>query len=87
MDWKLTVLGGIGLLGLYLVGSALIAPLRFLVRLVVSFVLGGFILALVNWAGSAFNFHIAVNPITMLAAGAFPVPGLILLALLKLFVV
>jgi inhibitor of the pro-sigma K processing machinery len=87
MDWKMLLLGGIGLFGLYLVGSALITPLRFLIRIAAALLLGGLLLVLVNWAGSIFHFHIAVNPITMLAAGAYPVPGLILLGLLRLFVV
>lgn len=86
VDWKLVVLGLVGLFGLYLVGSALVAPLRLLIRLLVTFVVGGILLALVNLLGGVFNFHIAVNPVTMLAAGAFPVPGLLLLGLLTLFV-
>jgi len=85
-DWKMLVFGGIGLLGLYLIGSALIAPLRLLVRLLVGLVVGGLLLALVNLVGAIFNLHIAVNPLTMLTAGVFPVPGLILLTLLAIFV-
>lgn len=87
MDWKLAVLGLFGLFGLYLVGSALVAPLRYLCRLLVAFVVGGVLLALVNLLGGIFHFHIAVNPVTMLATGAFPVSGLLLLGLLTLFVV
>ncbi|MEW6172924.1 MAG: pro-sigmaK processing inhibitor BofA family protein [Bacillota bacterium] len=87
MDWKLVVLGAVGLLGLYLVGSALVAPLRLLARLGVAFVVGGLVLAVVNAAGSVFHFHIAVNPVTMLTVGAFPLPGLLLLSLLAIFVV
>lgn len=87
MDWKMVALGAVGLLGLYLIGSALVAPFRLLVRLAVAFVVGGVLLALINLAGSVFHFHIAMNPVTMLAAGAYPVPGLLLLGLLTLFAV
>lgn len=85
-DWKMWLFAGLGLLGLYLIGSALVTPLRLLVRLLVSLVLGGVLLGVVNLAGSAFSFHIAVNPLTMLAVGLFPLPGLILLVLLVIFV-
>lgn len=87
MDWKMVALGAVGLLGLYLVGSALVAPFRFLLRLAVAFVVGGVLLAVVNLAGAVFHFHIAINPVTMLAAGAYPVPGLLLLTLLTIFAV
>ncbi|MEW6572834.1 MAG: pro-sigmaK processing inhibitor BofA family protein [Bacillota bacterium] len=87
MDWKIAALGAVGLLGLYLIGSALIAPFRLLLRLGVAFVAGGVLIALVNLAGTVFHFHIAMNPVTMLAAGAYPVPGLLLLTLLTIFTV
>ncbi|MEW6183632.1 MAG: pro-sigmaK processing inhibitor BofA family protein [Bacillota bacterium] len=87
MDWKLVALSAVGIVGLYLVGSALVAPLRLLARLLAALVIGGLVLAVINTAGSVFHFHIAVNPVTMLAAGAFPLPGVLLMSLLVLFVV
>uniref|UniRef100_A0A7C1IZG5 Pro-sigmaK processing inhibitor BofA n=1 Tax=Ammonifex degensii TaxID=42838 RepID=A0A7C1IZG5_9THEO len=86
-DWKVLLCGGIGLIGLYLIGSALLIPLRLIGRLVVGLVVGRLLLTVVNLLGTVFHFHIAVNPLTMLVAGVFPVPGLVLLTLLAVFVV
>ena len=85
MDWKLLVLGGVGLGGLYLLGSALVAPFRFFLRVGMVFGLGALLLAGVNWVGGFFNFHIAMNPVTIFAVGVWPVPGIVLLSLLTTF--
>jgi len=86
VDWKVIFLGMLGLVGLYLVGTTLISPLRFFLRVAVIFVAGGILLSLVNLVGGMVHFHIAVNPVTMLAVGAFPVPGLVFLGLMTVFV-
>ncbi|MBE0465626.1 MAG: pro-sigmaK processing inhibitor BofA family protein [Candidatus Desulforudis sp.] len=86
MEWKLILLGLLGLAGLYLVGSFFVTPLKYLYRLGACVVVGVVLLALVNLGGSFFGFHLAINPVTVLTAGALQVPGVILLIVLTLMV-
>jgi len=81
VEWKVTVMGILGLIGLYLVGTVFIRPLRFAVRVFLYFLLGIFLLILVNLICGQFGLHIAINPVTILTAGFLQVPGVILLVL------
>jgi len=86
MEWKLILLGLLGLAGLYLVGSFFVTPLRFLYRLFAYAVVGLLLLFVVNLGGSFFGFHLAINPVTILTAGVLQVPGVILLIVLTLLI-
>lgn len=86
VEWKMIILGLLGLTGLYLVGSFLVTPLRFMFRLFAYVVVGALLLTMVNLGGSFVGFHIAVNPFTVLTAGLLQVPGVILLVLLTLLI-
>lgn len=77
----MTVMGILGLIGLYLVGTVFIKPLRFIVRVILYFLFGIFLLLLVNLICGQFGLHIAINPVTILTAGLLQVPGVILLVL------
>ncbi|RDV84599.1 pro-sigmaK processing inhibitor BofA family protein [Ammonifex thiophilus] len=84
MEWKAVFFICLGLLGLYLMGSVLLAPLRLVLRLLWAMVVGTCLLGLINLVGELFHFHIALNPLTALAAGLYPVGGVLLLTLLAL---
>lgn len=86
VDWKLILLGLLGLAGLYLVGSFFVTPLKYLYRLFAYAAVGIILLVVVNLGGSFFGFHIALNPFTVLTAGLLQVPGVILLVLLTLMI-
>lgn len=83
MEWKLVFTGLAGLLGLYLVGTVLFRPLRFLIRIVAWLLLGVVLLAAINILFGQFGFHIAINPVTILTAGILQLPGVVLLVLVN----
>lgn len=83
MEWKLFFIGLAGLLGLYLVGTVLFRPLRFLIRLAAWAMLGGVLLVAINTVFGHFGFHIAINPVTILTAGILQLPGVVLLVLVN----
>jgi len=56
-------------------------------KLVISGLLGGLILLIINLVGGIFSVNIAINPLSALIAGYFGLPGIILLFLLKLILV
>jgi len=79
------LIGMAGLLGLYLMGTVLFRPLRFLIRLAAWSMLGAFLLVALNTLFGYFGFHIAVNLWTILTAGLLQLPGVVLLVLLNYF--
>lgn len=83
MEWKVILLSAIGLIGLFLVATLLIRPLKLLLRLTLCFVIGGVLLYLANFLLQHIGLHIALNPVTMLTAGILQIPGVVLLALLS----
>jgi inhibitor of the pro-sigma K processing machinery len=86
MEWQLVLLGLLGLVGLYLVGSFFVTPLKYLYRLFACVVVGVLLLVVVNLGGSFLGFYVAINPVTVLAAGLFQIPGVVLLILLTLMI-
>jgi inhibitor of the pro-sigma K processing machinery len=86
VEWKLILLGLLGLAGLYLLGSFVVTPLKYLFRLFAYVVVGALLLAVVNFGGSFFGFHVAINPVTILTAGLLQVPGVVLLIVLTLMI-
>lgn len=85
MEWKYIFIGLAGLLGLYLVGTVLFRPLKFLIRLAAWAMLGGVLLMAINAVFGHFGFHIAINPATILTAGILQLPGVVLLVLVHYF--
>lgn len=87
MEGKFVFIGLAGLLGLYLVGTALFHPLRLLVRLAACMLLGGGLLIAINAVFGHLGLHIAVNPVTLLTAGVLQLPGVALLVLVHYFII
>jgi inhibitor of the pro-sigma K processing machinery len=83
MEWKAVVAWLAGLAGLYLVGTVLFHPFRFLLRLALYLVFGGAIVLAANAVIGQFGFHIPVNALTVLTAGLLQLPGLVLLVLVS----
>jgi inhibitor of the pro-sigma K processing machinery len=74
----------LGLVLLYLLGWLLVAPLKFILKLIANGLLGGLALFLINLLGGIFGITIAINPWTALTVGLLGLPGLALLFILKL---
>ncbi|WP_348981175.1 pro-sigmaK processing inhibitor BofA family protein [Pelotomaculum sp. FP] len=83
LEWKYVIIGLAGLFGLYLVGTALFRPLKFLIRLTAWTVLGVALLLAINAVFGYLGFHIAINPLTILTAGILQLPGVVLLVMLN----
>ncbi len=84
IDFQTVLFFALGLIFLYFTGWLLLAPLRFIMKLLASGLLGGLMLAAINLAGGIFSVTIAINPLSAVIAGYFGLPGIILLLLLKL---
>lgn len=75
----------LGLILLFIIAFILLVPLKILVRLVLNGIFGGVLLWFFNVFAARFGIHVPVNPITALIAGTLGVPGVILLAALRYF--
>jgi inhibitor of the pro-sigma K processing machinery len=84
IDFSVVLFFGLGLVLLYFTGWLLLAPLKFIMKLIVSGLLGALLLVIINLIGGIFNVTIAINPLSALIAGYFGLPGIILLFVLKL---
>ena len=85
MEWKTVFLSLAGLFVLYLAGSMLLKPLRWLIRVASWALVGVVLLVVINVIFGRAGFHIAINPVTVLTAGVLQVPGVLLLVLLNYF--
>lgn len=86
MDVNIVVAYLFGLVLLYLLARVLFVPLRYIGRLVINAGIGLLLLAAFNLAGGYFDLYIPLNPVTALVAGFLGVPGVVLLAVLRHFV-
>ncbi len=84
IDFSVVLFFGLGLALLYFTGWLLIAPLKFIMKLIISGCLGALLLVILNLVGGLFGITIAVNPLSALIAGYFGLPGIVLLLVLKL---
>jgi inhibitor of the pro-sigma K processing machinery len=75
-----------GIVLIYLVGRMFLMPIRLVFRLIYNGLIGGVMLWLLNYVGAHFDFSIAINPVTALIAGFLGLPGVVLLALFKIFI-
>jgi len=83
MDYTAILAYAFGLLLLYVIGRALIMPIRIVIKLVYNALIGGVILLLINFIGRYLGLHIALNPVTALVVGFLGVPGVIMLLVLQ----
>jgi inhibitor of the pro-sigma K processing machinery len=87
IDFQVILFFALGLVMLYFTGWLLLAPLKFIMKLLVSGLLGGLMLLILNLVGGLFSVTIAINPLSAVIAGYFGLPGIILLLLIKLIIV
>lgn len=84
IDFTVILFFALGLVLLYFTGWLLLAPLKFILKLIISGVLGGVLLLVLNLIGGLFSVTIAINPLSAIVAGYFGAPGIVLLLVLKL---
>lgn len=73
---------GGALILLFLLGRALLAPLKLILRLLLNSVVGGVALMVINFIGMNFGVLIPLNAINALIVGVLGVPGVIMLLIL-----
>ena len=52
------------IIGIIIFGRIFITPIKKILRLILNSVLGGILIVIINFIGTAFNFHIGLNVIT-----------------------
>lgn len=52
------------IMSIILFGKMLILPIKLIVKLVINSILGGLIIAGINWIGASFSLHIGLNIFT-----------------------
>ncbi|ACV61058.1 pro-sigmaK processing inhibitor BofA [Desulfofarcimen acetoxidans DSM 771] len=83
MEKEFIYWGLLGFTGIYLVSTVFYKPVKYLMRICFYFIIGGFLLVLVNFALKHLGLQLAINPLTMLTAGLLQLPGVILLLILN----
>ncbi len=75
----------LGLILIFIICRIFIKPIRWLLKLAINSVLGGLILAAVNFVGGFAGITVVISPLSALLAGILGVPGVLLVALLQYF--
>lgn len=73
----------IGILLLYFLGKQFLIPVKYVLKLIYNALIGGIVLVIINFIGSAFQFQIALNIITALIVGILGIPGVLLIIILQ----
>lgn len=66
-----------GLLAVYFFGRLLLVPVRIIMKLLASSLIGGLVLAMLNLLCINFEIFFPVNPLTAGIAGLLGIPGII----------
>lgn len=72
-----------GIIFLYFLGRIFAEPMKVVVKMLFSCILGGIAIAVINLVGNFFNFTIALNPITSFIVGTLGIPGVCLTVALQ----
>ena len=78
----LTYVGAIVLI--FLVGKIFLWPLKLILKLAASSLLGGLAILLINALGAGFGVFISLNLISAVVVGALGIPGVVLLLILTM---
>lgn len=73
----------LGLVIIFILCRVFAKPLKWVLKLLLNGVIGGLILAAVNFVGGFAGINIIINPFSSLLAGLLGVPGVILVVLLQ----
>ena len=78
----LTYVGAIVLI--FLVGKIFLWPLKIVLKLAASSLIGGLAILLINWLGAGFGVLIPLNMISSVIVGGLGIPGVVLLLILTM---
>ncbi len=78
----LTYVGAIVLI--FLVGKIFLWPLKIVLKLAASSLVGGLAILLINWLGAGFGVLIPLNLISAVIVGVLGIPGVVLLLILTM---
>lgn len=78
----LTYVGAIVLI--FLVGKIFLWPLKIVLKLAASSLIGGLAILLINWVGTGFGVLIPLNLISAVIVGVLGIPGVVLLLILTI---
>ena len=78
----LTYVGAIVLI--FLVGQIFLWPLKIVLKLAASSLIGGLAILLINWLGAGFGVLIPLNLISAVIVGVLGIPGVVLLLILTM---
>ena len=70
-----------GLFLIYILGKLLIVPLKWAGRLIISSIIGGTLIVIVNLLGAKWGVFVPLNPLTAIIIGVLGIPGAICLLL------
>ena len=73
----------VGLVLIYVFCRIFIRPIKWLAKCLINGVLGGLILAAVNFVGGFAGMYVIINPLTSLISGFLGVPGVLLVIVLQ----
>ena len=73
----------LGLVIIFIICRIFAKPLRWVLKLILNGIIGGLILAAINFVGGFAGVSIIINPFSALIAGLLGVPGVILVVLLQ----
>lgn len=73
----------VGIIFLFFLGRMFIGPMKIVVKLVYSCLLGGITILIINLIGGVFDFYIELNPLTSFMIGTLGIPGICLTVALK----
>ena len=71
----------------FLFGRIFVKPIKFIFKVVLNSILGCLLIALINYIGLNFSFHIGINIWTSALDGILGIPGSVLLIILKIFII
>lgn len=83
IDFGMIIAYLVGIILLLILGRLFITPLKTVMKLILNALIGAAAILLVNWIGSLFRFHIALNVYTAFIVGTLGIPGFVLLVILK----
>jgi len=75
------------IMAIILFGRMLASPIKLILKLILNSLLGGLIIVVINWIGTAFNLHIGLNIFTAMFVGVLGIPGAILVTIFKIILI
>lgn len=73
----------VGIVFLFFLGRTFSGPMKAIVKLIYSCILGGIVIIVLNLIGTIFNFSISLNFITSFIVGILGIPGICLIIALQ----